>query len=177
MTIVAISGTPGTGKTALSDELRSRGYSVLDINEHIRTNDLLGEKDEERDTFLVDIDMLDRSIRDIPKDDETIFLDSHMSHCLDSDAIFILRCCPDVLSDRLRRRGYSEAKVIENVQAEILDVILCEAVESDIPVYELDTSSESISSTVDKMEYVLAGNTDKYLPGNVDWTGELDKWF
>jgi Predicted nucleotide kinase (related to CMP and AMP kinases) len=177
MTIVAISGTPGTGKTALSDELKRRGYNVLDINEHVRVNGLLGEKDEERDTFLVDIDLLDESIHDISKDDETIFLDSHLSHCLDSDVIFILRCCPNVLSERLKKRGYSESKVIENVQAEILDVILCEAVESDIPVYELDTSDESISSTADKLEYVLEGNTDKYLPGNVDWTGELDKWF
>jgi Predicted nucleotide kinase (related to CMP and AMP kinases) len=177
MTVVAISGTPGTGKTALSNELRRRGYNVLDINEHIQANGLLGEKDEERDTFLVDVDLLDGSIRDILKDDGTIFLDSHMSHCLDSDVIFILRCSPNVLSERLRKRGYSESKVVENVQAEILDVILCEAVESDIPVYELDTSDEPISLTVDKMEFVLAGNTDKYLPGNVDWTGELDKWF
>ena len=176
MTLIAISGTPGTGKTALANELRRRGKNVLDVNEHVRSKGLLEEKDEERDTFSVDIDSLNRSIIDMAEED-TLFLDSHMSHCIDCDVIFVLRCCPETLSERLRNRGYSEMKVSENVQAEILDVILCEASEADVPVYEFDTSDDDIESIADKMEYILEGNTDKYLPGDVDWTGELEKWF
>ena len=177
MTIVAISGTPGTGKTALSESLRNKGYSVLDINEHIRTHGILGERDEERDTFEVDIDALNRSVSNIISADKVLFIDSHMSHCLDCDIVLVLRCSPCVLSERLRERGYSENKVRENIQAEILDVILCEAVDSDVPVYEFDTSDIDVNSIVESVKYILAGNTDKYLPGDVDWTGEIEIWF
>jgi Predicted nucleotide kinase (related to CMP and AMP kinases) len=177
MTIIAISGTPGTGKTALSESLRLKGYSVLDINEHIRTHGILGERDEERDTFEVDIDALNRSISDVVSNDGVLFIDSHMSHCLDCDVILVLRCSPNVLSERLRRRGYSENKIRENIQAEILDVILCEAADSDVPVYEFNTSDGDVEMIVENVEYILAGNTDKYLPGDVDWTGEIETWF
>lgn len=62
MTLFAITGTPGTGKTSVSKELRSRGYSVIDMNEHIRSNGLLGELDASRDTHEVDLDRLNDSL-------------------------------------------------------------------------------------------------------------------
>ena len=58
MTLVAITGTPGTGKTSVSAELRSRGYNVIDMNDHIRSHGLLGELDAARDTHEVDLDLL-----------------------------------------------------------------------------------------------------------------------
>jgi len=57
--MIAITGTPGTGKTRLSGELGERGYEVLDINEYVRKNGMLEEKDEPRDTYCVDVDALD----------------------------------------------------------------------------------------------------------------------
>ena len=54
MTLFAITGTPGTGKTSVSGELRSRGYDVIDMNVHIREHGLLGELDRDRDTHEVD---------------------------------------------------------------------------------------------------------------------------
>ena len=176
MTLIAISGTPGVGKTSVISELRSRGKRVLDVNEYIRENGLLGEKDDERDTFSVDIDSLNSSLMNMEYDGE-LFLDSHMSHCIDCDMIFIFRCHPSVLAERLRGRGYSESKIAENVQAEILDVILCEASEMEVPVYEIDCTHGDVKDFADEIERVLAGNTDKYLPGNVDWTEELERWF
>ena len=174
--MIAITGTPGTGKTHLADELRSRGYSVLDLNEHIRKNGLLEEKDEARDTYCVDVDSLDLSLERYRAGD-LIFIEGHISHCVECDKAIVLRCRPDTLSERLSGRGYSENKVKENVQAEILDVILCEACEIGIPVCELDSSEEDVASTADKVEDILKGNTDKYRPGNVDWTGEIERWF
>ncbi len=62
MTLFAITGTPGTGKTSISKELRSRGYSVIDMNEHIREHGLLRQFDEERNTYEVDLDELNDSL-------------------------------------------------------------------------------------------------------------------
>lgn len=174
--MIAISGTPGTGKTHLAAELRSRGYDVLDLNEHIRNNGLLEEKDEARDTYCVDVDSLDLSLEGYRARD-LIFIEGHISHYVECGIVIVLRCDPDILAKRLTERGYSQNKVAENVQAEILDVILCEASEADVPVCELDSSEDSVTGLADKVEDILGGNTDKYQPGNIDWTEELEKWF
>jgi adenylate kinase len=174
--MIAITGTPGTGKTSVSNELRSRGFEVLGINEYVRENGMLEERDEERDTFCVDVDSLDESLDEYRKK-EMILIEGHFSHCVLCDVIIVLRCHPDILEKRLRERGYSDAKIAENIQAEILDVILCEAAETDAVVYEMDASDLSIETISDNVEEIIKGNTDKYGPGNIDWTGELDKWF
>jgi len=174
--MIAITGTPGTGKTRLADELRLRGYEVLDINEHIRSNGLLEEKDEARDTYCVDVDSLDLSLETY-REKDLILVEGHMSHCVECDMILVLRCGPAELAKRLKGRGYSQNKVTENVQAEILDVILCEASEAGVPVCELDSSADGITLLADKTEDIIKGNIDKYRPGNIDWTEELDKWF
>jgi len=174
--MIAITGTPGTGKTYLAGELRSRGYEVLDINEYVKANGLLEEKDESRDTYCVDVDSLDRSL-EAYRAKGLIMIEGHYSHCVECDLAIVLRCAPDILAERLKVRGYSQNKIKENVQAELLDVILCEASELDVPVFELDSSGDSVSGLADKTEYIIKGNTDKYRPGNDDWTEELEKWF
>ena len=174
--MIALSGTPGTGKTELSKELRSRGFKVLDLNEHIRNNGLLEERDEKRDTYCVDIDSLDMSLEKYRPSD-LFFIEGHISHCVECDLIIVIRCSPDILAARLSARGYSESKVKENVQAEILDVILCEACETEMPVCELDSSQIGTAEMADMVEDIIKGNIDKYRPGNVDWTEELEKWF
>lgn len=177
MGLIAITGTPGTGKTALSGELRARGYDVLDLNRHIREHGLLGEKDDVRDTFDVDVDDLDGSL-DIYRGKEGImFLDGHLSHLVDCDMIIVLRCNPGILAGRLEERGYSASKVEENVQAEILDVILCESVESDRPVFEIDCSEDGVSASADAAIRIVSGDGNIYLPGNTDWSEEIEKWF
>jgi adenylate kinase len=109
--------------------------------------------------------------------DELYILDSHLSHFMDSSGIIVLRCDPNILAERLRARGYGDQKVLENVQSEILDVILCEATESDIPVWEVDCSHDSIAESADSIEQILKGKSDDYLPGKTDWSSEMDKWF
>jgi adenylate kinase len=106
-----------------------------------------------------------------------LFIEGHFSHCAECDRIIVLRCAPETLAGRLRERGYSESKVTENVQAEILDVILCEAIGAGVPVCEIDSSVDSTDRIADKVEDFIKGNTNKYRPGNIDWMGELGKWF
>lgn len=177
MPIIAITGTPGTGKTSVSAELRSRGHTVIDINEHLRRHNLLGEKDVLRDTYNVDMEALNDSLQEYRDMPGNILLDSHLAHECDCSRIIVLRCKPSVLAERLRARGYSEAKVKENVQAEILDVILCEATDSDIPVNEIDCTEGTPSDAVDFIERILNGETEICPPGSVDWSGEMEEWF
>ncbi len=177
MTLYAITGTPGTGKTSVSQELRSRGYRVIDMNEHIRSNGLLGDLDAGRDTHEVDLDLLNDSLQTYRDSPDLYLMDSHLSHFMDCSGIIVLRCEPSALAKRLEARGYSCAKVLENVQSEVLDVILCEATDTDIPVYEVDCSEGDPSVSADSIEEILKGDTDDYVPGKTDWSEEMERWF
>lgn len=177
MVLYALTGTPGTGKSTLSAELRARGHEVVDGKSFIRDNGLLGEYDADRDTYEVDLEALNDALEPLRADPSTYLMDSHLSHFMDSSGIIVLRCAPEVLAMRLRSRGYSEAKVRENVQAEILDEILCEATETDIPVGEVDCTGMSVAETADAVEQILKGDVSDYLPGKTDWSEEMDRWF
>ena len=168
----ALTGTPGTGKTSVSKVLRDRGYDVLDMTQYIKDNDLREDYDAERDTYDVDVDKLNDSLAEM---DDCIF-EGHLSHFMDVDMIIVLRCHPDALAQRLRDRGYSEPKVRENVQAEVLDVILCESVDSEIPTFVVDTTSCGPDSAADAIEDIMKGKTDNNLPGDISWSSEMDKW-
>ena len=62
MTLYALTGTPGTGKSSVSEELRTRGYDVVDGKRFIIEHGLMGELDEERDTHEVDLDLLNDAL-------------------------------------------------------------------------------------------------------------------
>lgn len=175
MPLIAMTGTPGTGKTSAAERLRQRGYEIIDLNAFIAENGLLGEEDAERDTREVDIDRMRTAFS--KRDKLSAVVEGHLSHFLGCDIVVVFRCHPDVLAERLRARGYPESKVRENVQAEILDVILCEADESKARVFEIDTTKLTPEETADRMEGVIKGKVDLQVPGGTDWSGENEKWF
>ncbi|MFA6802731.1 MAG: adenylate kinase family protein [Candidatus Methanomethylophilaceae archaeon] len=175
--IIAITGTPGTGKTELGKELALRKMNVIFLSDFIRENGLLGEYDGEMGTYDVETEELDAALEEFSGSPETYYAEGHLSHFLTCSAVIVIRCDPDVLAARLAERGYGEEKVKENVQAEILDVILCEADSSDIPVYELDSTSRTSGELADSVLEISDGKVEPYLPGKTDWTGGMERWF
>jgi len=173
---VALSGTPGTGKTTVASILKDRGHLVLELNLLIREGDLLGDYDPERDTFEVDIGKLRDSLPEIDRD-EKIILEGHMAHLMPVGMAIVLRCRPSILEKRLQTRGYSDRKIRENVEAEACDVILIEALDEMDQVFEIDTSDLSPEEVADAVEEILGGETKKYLPGHIDWSEEVLDWF
>lgn len=57
----------------------------------------------------------------------SLIIDSHMSHALDSDLCIVVRADTKKISQRLKKRRYSQSKIMENVESEIFEVILEEA--------------------------------------------------
>ena len=175
--LVAITGTPGVGKSTVSKILAHR-FHVIDIHSYAEQHGLFEEYDEEAGSYDVDVEKLNDSMMSEIFSDENVFLDGHLSHFVDCDIIIVLRCDPEILSERLKARGYDDRKVLENVQAEVLDVILGESMESDAKVYEIDCSRMSPDEIADKIErIVILGEVDDASPGNVDWSGEMEEWF
>ncbi len=177
MTLYALTGTPGTGKSSVSEELRSREYDVVDGKRFIIEHGLMGDLDKARDTYEVDLDLLNDVLESFRRSKSPVVFDSHLSHFIDSHSIVVLRCSPSILAGRLETRGYRPEKVRENVQAELLDVILYEATESDIPVFEVDCSLRSVTEVANVVEQIVKGYGMDYLPGKTDWSSEMDRWF
>lgn len=175
--IIALTGTPGTGKTTIASALREKGYDVLDITAYIKENDLLEEYDEKRDTHDVDVDKLKEHLGLQSNCENTIIIEGHLSHLLSPDITIVLRCSPSVLKDRLEKRGYSDSKVKENVQSEVMDVILCESADLGNEVFEIDCTDKGTNIIISNIEDILSGNTDMFMPGSIDWTKEMEKWF
>jgi len=172
--IVAISGTPGTGKTSACAVLATRGYTIVDLDEVARKEGLIVGRDEARGSDEVDIDSLRRLLR-VPA--KIAFLKSHYSHLMDANIAVVLRCRPSVLRARLESRGWASQKVRENVEAEAIDVILQEAVARLPFVFEVDTTNATPSETAEAILAILQGKTKGREPGSVDWASEVLSWY
>ena len=162
-----MTGTPGTGKTTVAALLH---YPVLDINSLVKGGMNLG-LDPERGCLEADMDALAGHLKSLDPQ-ETVILEGHFSHHF-ADWAIVLRLSPAALRPRLERRGYSQAKIRENLEAEALDVILVEAVEMCRRVDEIDSTGRSAAEVAGMIENIIEGRL--CLPaGEVSW---LDDFF
>ena len=159
-----ITGTPGTGKSTVADELARRGYRVVHISDIVKPYET--GLDPDRDTQLVDIDRMTDEF--VPFDG---FVEGHFAHLLPCDRVVVLRLRPDELAGRLAARGYSKDKTGENRDAEALDVCLVETVDQYEPsqVLEVDTTGLSPADCADTIERFYRGEIPAAF-GNIDWS-------
>jgi len=162
---IALTGTPGTGKTTVAALLP---YPVLDINSLVKGGMNLG-LDPERGCLEADMDALAGHLACLDGDDTQI-LEGHFSHHF-ADWSIVLRLSPSALRPRLEARGYSEAKIRENLEAEALDVITVEAVEMCRRVDEIDTTGRSAEDVARMIRDIIEGRLS-LAPGQVDWLEE-----
>ncbi|MBI2135109.1 adenylate kinase family protein [Candidatus Woesearchaeota archaeon] len=170
MKIIIITGTPGTGKTALSKKLASKlDFHYIDVNRMISKYGVSEGYDKKRKTKIVDIKKLNKmlireinSIKNANKDATKhpkqknkpnkkskskiiagVIIDSHLSHYLPkkyADLCIVTKCSLKVQQKRLKKRKYSNEKIRENLDAEIFDVCLNEARENGHKIIVFDTT-------------------------------------
>ncbi|MDF9747126.1 adenylate kinase family protein [Natrinema salsiterrestre] len=180
---VAVTGTPGTGKTTATDRYESRSTAaeetddeaapdleVIHLNRVLEDEALYTEVDADRESKVADLEALSEWLAG--RDD--VLIESHLAHHFDADRVVVLRCQPETLEERLLERGETEAKARENAESEALDVILSEAVEEHglESVYEVDTTDRDPEAVADELEAVAAGERDPSA-GEVDFVGYL----
>ncbi|HEV8593900.1 MAG TPA: adenylate kinase family protein [Thermoplasmata archaeon] len=165
---MAVTGTPGTGKSSVCDVLAARGYHIVDLDAAAKELGLT-EADEDG-TVLVDVDALAQRLR-VPT--KIAFLKGHYAHRIPTNVIVVLRCHPTELWRRLEARGWALEKVRENVEAEAIDVVLQEAVARGPPVYEVDTTDKTAEAAAGEVVEILRGNVEGHEPGRIDWSEEV----
>jgi len=181
--ILAITGTPGTGKTSVCKAL---GLAVVDLNTVIQQKRFYTGIDAERGSFVADLDTLKEYLSQEEK--AVSIIESHLAHLLEPEVAIVLRANPTLLSARLTQKGFPARKIAENVEAETLDIIIAEAVVLCGVVYEVDTSEKSIEEVASVVREIIDAEIegvsrtkkalrDCYKPGSVDWTHLVNSVF
>jgi adenylate kinase len=163
-----ITGTPGTGKSMIADELARRGHTVVHITDTV--GPYVDGDDEKRDVQVIDVDRWAAEF--VPVDG---FVEGHFAHLLPCDRVVVLRCRPDELKARLARRKYREAKIRENVEAEAIDSCLIETVEEHDPshIFEFDTTGHDAPYCAERIEQFVKGEIPADF-GHIDWSSFLE---
>jgi len=186
MKIIIISGTPGCGKTSVANKLsKFIDTKTISLNELAVSGDFSFDYDSERKTYIVDFQIfLPYVIKIIKKikvnNPRFLIIESHFSDIIPNkyiDYVFILRCDPDELAKRLKKKNYDLNKITENVQSEILGNCVNYLVQKKIksPIYEIDTTNLNIESVAKTINDIIFAKIDveNYYLGKIDWLEKL----
>ena len=176
-----VTGTPGVGKTSVSTLLASKLVARrIDLAQIVKKEELTKGLDEKRNTLIADISRLSKRVNEIIRNcEQNIVVDGHYSvDVVPSRSVFlvfVLRRDPLELKNVLEERGFTGAKLWENLEAEILDVCLWDAIKADgvEKVCEIDCTGKTVEQSVEEVVSIIEGN-EKCRTGIVDWLGKLE---
>lgn len=179
--VIIITGTPGVGKTTISQALAKRlNGTHINVSTLVQKEHLIEDRDEQRDTVIVDSIRLSHRLQQIiARQSETIILDTHYTSDsfaqLDITLVVVIRLDPDELKKRLQARKYNEKKIFENLAAEILDVCLLDVVQhfEKHLVTEINATNRDIEEIIDFILKTLEGHIEVRI-GWVNWLEKLE---
>lgn len=131
------------------------------------------EDDAQRDTQVVDMDALSEALKqEIKTSTQPIIIDGHYSHDLldDPTHVIVLRKAPWELKEILQNRLYSDDKVWENIEAEIMGVIAGETLD-EFPVeiiHEADTTGKTVLESAEEIIKVISKEEKPHIEP-IDW--------
>jgi len=154
--IIAISGTPGVGKTIISRLLAKKmGAKLISIKNIIENHKIKYVPDRKRKTKIVDVNDIQKEVRKELDKNKTNIIEGHLSHLLRADMVFVLRCNPFVLRKRLKKRRWNNRKIDDNVLSEMLDIIPMEALRRHKKIYQIDTTNKEPYKTADRILMIM----------------------
>ena len=170
MSIIAITGTPGVGKTTIVELFSGSDFTILSVKDLAKQYGCEGDFDEATQSMDIDIHRLAEQFESDLLDESIV--DGHLSHFLEVDAIVILRCNPSILQERLAKRGYSEQKIKANVEWEMISGTWSEMIEFELeqPILELDTTNFDPADIYEQIiKWVNEGYSRDSIPAKIDW--------
>lgn len=181
---IAISGTPGVGKTTiaeiLADMLRAK---TIDLSQLVVREGLYIEYDHERKSYIIDEDRVRRRVKELlshcseEKEEGYIIIEGHYAEIVDDqdlEILIVLRTDPRDLLKRLCSRGWGKEKSIENSEAEYLGICLANALNEHPPekICELDVTEKEPSVIAREILKILEGSIK--CKHGIDWTTSID---
>jgi adenylate kinase len=180
--VILITGTPSVGKTTIAKKLATQlNAQYINLTEMAHKEHLILEQDKARETEVIDDAKMKRSLKKIIAQSEVDnVVDGHYAAAVTpkklSTHVFVLRRNPIQLREFMLKRGYSAGKQTENLEAEILDVCLVEALQNQekAKICEIDTTEKSVDDVLIDILAILEGKK-LCCYGFVDWLSLLER--
>ncbi len=158
---VALTGTPGTGKSTVARRLAGR-FRVAEV----------GAARGRGRAVVVDVPKLARALSRTGRAPVVDLIVGHLAHLLPVREAIVLRCHPLELARRLARaRRGTPSERRANVVCEATDVVLGEVDRRRVPVFEIDTTGRSVESVARAVARRLARGGPARR-GTVDWLAD-----
>jgi adenylate kinase len=179
--VLLITGTPCVGKTTTAKQLATKlGGQYLNLTDYAKNFALTLGEDTERKTTIIDEEKMRVKLAQTIETSENnnIIVDGHYAAAVTPTDlvanVFVLRRNPKELKEFMVKSGFSNAKLNENLSAEILDSCLIEALQTQQgKVCELDITGKTVDENVEEILSILNGNK-KCVAGVMDWLGLLE---
>lgn len=143
MTLLIITGTPGTGKSTLARWLSKKlHFSHFDLPQHYL--DVADTYNYKKDCYDIDQEKFEKLVLEKLQKEKDLLVDTHIAHYLPKSLVdlCLVLTCKDLkeLHKRLKVRKYSERKIKENLEAEIFQICLQEAQKNGHKIMVFDSS-------------------------------------
>lgn len=169
---ILITGTPGVGKTSFAillqdklKEVKNLQFTNINIGKLVNEKKLYKTWNKEFDVPEFDEDMIIDNLEEAAKQGGLI-IDFHSSGFFPESwfsLVVLLRCNNTELYDRLKARGYSDKKITENIDCEIMEVTAEEVRDSYKKEIILELKSEVIDDMEKNIDLVIKFLTDNKL--------------
>ena len=150
----------------------------LSLRDYILEHRLYKGIDRRRKSKIVNLVKTRTHLRNIIAKRDSLIVDTHIPEGIvpgnSTRMVFVLRCDPQILERRLRRRKWTSEKVKENVMAEILDccLIAAQSKYGKRKVVQLDTSRTSVKHSVLVARKIISRS--KSFTSSMDWLEKLE---
>ncbi|VVB75890.1 Putative adenylate kinase [Candidatus Tiddalikarchaeum anstoanum] len=160
---ILVTGTPGTGKTTNSKKLaKALKLPYFSTKEIINDNPNVVES-VEKNVKIIKPCLKKLLEKFLP---HSYVLDTHLiEYAPKVDVIVVLRCEPFTLAKRLKKRNYPKNKIMENVEAEIVNYFSSSTNKN--KVIEIDTSKIQSDENVRKIMKIMRDK--KWNKGLIVW--------
>jgi adenylate kinase len=181
--VILITGTPCTGKTTVAKQLTTKlNADYINLTEYAKTNGLTLGEDKKRQTTIINEKTMQQKLTQTINTTKTrnIIIDGHYAPTVTpknlTTHIIVLRRNPIELRKQMEKRGYQNTKLWENLAAEILDVCLIEALQTQQKqkICEIDTTNKTPEQTTNEILAII-NKEKKCNTGIVDWLTMLEQ--